>query len=91
LLKAGKMRATFGRLNAFHNHTLPWVDRPLVMYNLLQRSGEAKGLEAARQRPRVDAARHRSGRDDRNADDLRPFDEMTFEAVVAQLLPSLSS
>jgi hypothetical protein len=35
LLKAGKMRATFGRLNAFHNHTLPWVDRPLVMYNLL--------------------------------------------------------
>ncbi len=35
LLKAGKMRANFGRLNAFHNHTLPWVDRPLVMYNLL--------------------------------------------------------
>lgn len=23
LLKAGKMRANFGRLNAFHNHTLP--------------------------------------------------------------------
>lgn len=35
LVKVGKMRATFGRLNAFHNHTLPWVDRPLVMYNLL--------------------------------------------------------
>ena len=35
LLKAGKMRANFGRLNAFHNHTLPWVDRPLAMYNLL--------------------------------------------------------
>ena len=35
LVRAGKMRATFGRLNAFHNHTLPWVDRPLVMYNLL--------------------------------------------------------
>ena len=35
LLKAGKMRANFGRLNAFHNHTLPWTDRPLVMYNLL--------------------------------------------------------
>ena len=32
LVKAGKMRANFGRLNAFHNHTLPWVDRPLVMY-----------------------------------------------------------
>ena len=40
LLKAGKMRATFGRLNAFHNHTLPWVDRPLVMYNLLGGSTE---------------------------------------------------
>jgi len=35
LVKAGKMRANFGRLNAFHNHTLPWIDRPLVMYNLL--------------------------------------------------------
>ena len=35
LVKAGKMRANFGRLNAFHNHTLPWVDRPLVMFNLL--------------------------------------------------------
>lgn len=39
LLKAGKMRANFGRLNAFHNHTLPWIDRPLVMFNLL--GGEA--------------------------------------------------
>ena len=29
------MRANFGRLNAFHNHTLPWTDRPLVMFNLL--------------------------------------------------------
>lgn len=31
LAKVGKMRANFGRLNAFHNHTLPWTDRPLVM------------------------------------------------------------
>ena len=35
LVKVGKMRANFGRLNAFHNHTLPWIDRPLVMFNLL--------------------------------------------------------
>lgn len=35
LAKVGKMRANFGRLNAFHNHTLPWIDRPLAMYNLL--------------------------------------------------------
>ncbi len=35
LVKVGKFRANLGRLNAFHNHTLPWIDRPLVMYNLL--------------------------------------------------------
>lgn len=33
--KVGKMRASFGRVNSFHNHTLPWVDRPLVTFNLL--------------------------------------------------------
>lgn len=33
--KAGKMRAGFGRVNSFHNHTLPWVDRPLATFNLL--------------------------------------------------------
>ena len=34
-VRTGKMRATFGRVNAFHNHTLPWADRPLVTFNLL--------------------------------------------------------
>lgn len=33
--RVGKMRAAFGRVNAFHNHTLPWVDRPLVTFNLM--------------------------------------------------------
>lgn len=33
--KVGKMRAAFGRANTFHNHSLPWVDRPLVAFNLL--------------------------------------------------------
>ncbi len=33
--KAGKMRAMFGRTNTFHNHTLPWVDRPLVAFDLM--------------------------------------------------------
>jgi len=33
--KVGKMRAAFGRVNSFHNHSLPWVDRPLVTFNLL--------------------------------------------------------
>ena len=29
------MRAAFGKINEFHNHTLPWIDRPLVAFNLL--------------------------------------------------------
>jgi len=33
-LRAGKMRAAFGKVNTLHNHVLPWVDRPLVMQNL---------------------------------------------------------
>ncbi len=34
-LKVGQMRANFGKLNALHNHVLPWLDRPLVTTNLL--------------------------------------------------------
>ncbi len=34
LLKAGKMRAQFGKVNTMHTHILPWVDRPLVSRNL---------------------------------------------------------
>jgi hypothetical protein len=35
LLKAGKMRAEFGKVNRLHTHALPWADRPLVSQNLL--------------------------------------------------------
>ena len=35
LLKAGKMRAEFGKVNTIHNHALPYIDRPLVTNNLL--------------------------------------------------------
>ena len=35
LLKAGKMRAQFGKVNTMHTHILPWADRPLVLRNLL--------------------------------------------------------
>jgi len=35
LVKAGKFRAAFGRQNEWHNHSLPWIDRPLVAFNLL--------------------------------------------------------
>ena len=35
LVKAGKMRASFGKVNTLHSHTITWVDRPLVTNNLL--------------------------------------------------------
>lgn len=35
LLKAGKMRAEFGKVNRMHTHVLPWADRPLVSQNLV--------------------------------------------------------
>lgn len=35
LLKAGKMRANFGKMNTLHTHSLPSVDRPLVTANLV--------------------------------------------------------
>ena len=35
LLKVGKTKANFGKVNTLHAHILPWVDRPLVMANLL--------------------------------------------------------
>jgi len=41
LLKAGKQRASFGKVNTMHNHTLSWVDRPLVTENLV---GGEEGL-----------------------------------------------
>jgi hypothetical protein len=33
LLKAGKLRANFGKMNTLHTHALPSVDRPLVTEN----------------------------------------------------------
>jgi hypothetical protein len=35
LMKVGKMKAQFGKVNTMHSHTLPWVDEPLPMRNLL--------------------------------------------------------
>ena len=35
LMKVGKMRAAFGKVNTLHNHVLPWTDRPLVINNLV--------------------------------------------------------
>src|SRR5229473_1339017 len=35
LLKVGKKRADFGKVNTTHNHALPFIDRPLVTNNLV--------------------------------------------------------
>ncbi len=35
LLRAGMMRDGFGKVDAQHNHVLPFIDRPRVSYNLL--------------------------------------------------------
>jgi hypothetical protein len=44
LLKVGKMRAEFGKVNTIHNHALPFVDRPLVTNNLV---GGEDGIDDA--------------------------------------------
>jgi hypothetical protein len=41
LLKVGKMRAQFGKVNTQHTHAMPTVDRPLVTQNLV---GGEEGL-----------------------------------------------
>jgi hypothetical protein len=41
LLKVGKMRAQFGKVNTLHTHQMPTVDRPLVTQNLV---GGEEGL-----------------------------------------------
>jgi hypothetical protein len=35
VVKVGKMRAAFGKVNTLHNHVLPWTDRPMVTDNLV--------------------------------------------------------
>jgi len=35
LMKVGKMKAQFGKVNTRHSHTLPWTDVPLPVKNLL--------------------------------------------------------
>ncbi|MGB7624759.1 MAG: hypothetical protein WBN92_20625, partial [Terriglobia bacterium] len=44
VVKAGKMRAAFGKVNTLHNHVLPWTDRPLVTGNLV---GGEDGIDDA--------------------------------------------
>lgn len=44
LLKVGKMRAQFGKVNTLHTHAMPTADRPLVTGNLV---GGEEGLSDA--------------------------------------------
>jgi hypothetical protein len=44
LLKVGKMRADFGKVNTTHNHALSFIDRPLVTNNLV---GGEDGIDDA--------------------------------------------
>lgn len=44
LLKVGKMRDAFGKVDSMHSHVLPWTDRPLVTRNL---TGGEDGLADA--------------------------------------------
>lgn len=41
LMKVGRMRDAFGKINATHNHVLPFAERPLMTQNLL---GGEEGL-----------------------------------------------
>jgi hypothetical protein len=44
LLKVGKMRADFGKVNTIHNHALPYIDRPLATNDLV---GGEDGIDDA--------------------------------------------
>jgi hypothetical protein len=44
LMKVGKLRSAFGKVNTMHNHVLPWTDRPLVTRNLV---GGEEGISDA--------------------------------------------
>jgi hypothetical protein len=39
LVKAGRMRTAFGKVNTLHLHNLPWPDQPLPIVNLLGEEG----------------------------------------------------
>jgi len=44
LVKVGKQKAAFGKVNTFHSHQVSWTDRPLVVNNLL---GGEEGISDA--------------------------------------------
>jgi hypothetical protein len=50
--KAGKTKATFGKVNTWHTHTRPWVDQPLMVTHFLGAEGLADvGLSVSKDIP----------------------------------------
>jgi hypothetical protein len=49
LVKVGRMRSAFGKINTLHLHVLPWPDEPLPVVNLLGEDGWiGSGLSVAK-------------------------------------------
>src|SRR5207344_2622124 len=46
-IKGGRFFADFGRLSKFHDHDLPFVDRPIVLDRFVQGESQADGLEVS--------------------------------------------
>lgn len=46
-LKGGRLFADFGRLSKFHDHDLPFVNRPMVLDRYVGGESQADGLEAS--------------------------------------------
>lgn len=47
--KAGKLKASFGKVNLMHTHLRPWIDAPLVIHNFFGDEGLAdSGLSVSR-------------------------------------------
>jgi hypothetical protein len=53
LVKAGRMRVSFGKINTLHLHVLPWPDSPLPIVNLLggEEGWKGTGVSVARLLP----------------------------------------
>jgi hypothetical protein len=50
--KAGKTKATFGKVNTWHTHSRPWVDQPLMLTRFLGEEGIADvGLSVSKDIP----------------------------------------
>ncbi len=63
LVKVGKFKAQFGKVNTLHAHVLPWADVPLPLVNLARRRGGMERLRRLRRPALPPARRHVLGAD----------------------------